>query len=57
VTMNATIRGIIARAWGVKPAERPTFDEIWSELAAIEFQVTAKVDSKRVKGFVLVSGG
>jgi serine/threonine protein kinase len=51
-SMNETVKDIIQKGWAVDPSMRCSFEEIWSRLASINFQLTPNVNSSRVFRFI-----
>jgi hypothetical protein len=50
--MNEIVKGIIEKGWAVNPDVRYSFDEIWSRLHAINFQLTPNVNCAKVAEFI-----
>jgi hypothetical protein len=54
--MDAAVQMIIERGWSIDPSQRPSFDQIFSVLEAIEFRLSRGVDSARVYEFISLVG-
>jgi serine/threonine protein kinase len=51
-SMNETVKDIIQKGWAVDPTVRYSFDEIWSRLEGINFQLTGDVNTEHVCAFI-----
>jgi serine/threonine protein kinase len=51
-TIHSKIRHVIQKCWSKNPAERPTFDEIFDNLATDQFPFFADVDMAECKRFI-----
>jgi hypothetical protein len=46
------VRGLIRLAWSPRPADRPSFRDIFEELSENKFMIMEGVDSEEVGDFV-----
>jgi serine/threonine protein kinase len=51
-TMNPAVREIIESAWAPVPDARPSFSDILCRLELLDFRLTPKVDSERVRAYI-----
>jgi hypothetical protein len=51
-TATPQMKDLITRCWAHDPVDRLSFTKIFDFLDAIDFKVTQKIDSQRVRDFV-----